>query len=583
MKKKTVLLNPATEKFENYDKKTQQVFIDMVNFFEHKGLNAIRVDNKHRVWQDDFMKYQRDHNIYSTLLTAKGYGDADSRFDLNRLTTASEILAFYSESYQYPLQVSILGIGPIWMGDSEVQKVELAKQLKEGHIFAFGMSEKAPGADLYSMTSNIRPTENGYIANGNKYYIGNAHIAPKITTLGKNVDTGEWAYWVVDSRHPNYRYDKEIETPSISLARVGEYSMIEYPLTEDDIVSTGDKAFADGLATVNIGKFQLGFAASGIATHAFYEAITHSNNRVLYGRKVTDFPHIKQFLSEAFCRTNAMKLYSLRSRDYFRMMSSEDRRYLLFNPIQKMKVTTEGGDVVRMLMDVVCAKGYENDTYLSDAYGTADYLFRLEGTAHVNMSLVIKFMQNYFYNNVDYPEYGIIDEIKDDSNIFDQQLGGLGKVKFPNYQNGFKGFNSENIDRLIEIIELFKEFITNYPPTKEQSKNMDYMLHIGEIFTSIVYAQLIVEGAKLNDVDDLLVDQIIKYFILDIGKYALTQLNTQDYNDDAKALLSKIATFGPVVDKAADELFWREYVQVNDGAYVMNDSVIGSSFKSDLT
>ena len=40
-----------------------------------------------------------------------------------------------------------------------------------------------------------------------------------------------------------------------------------------------------------------------------------------------------------------MKLYALRSRDYFRSMSEEDRRDLLFNPIQKMKVTTQGGDV----------------------------------------------------------------------------------------------------------------------------------------------------------------------------------------------------------------------------------------------
>ncbi|WOO88080.1 acyl-CoA dehydrogenase [Mollicutes bacterium LVI A0039] len=583
MKKKTVLLNPATETFENYDKKTQQVFKDMVHFFEHKGLNKIRVDNKNRIWQDDFIKYQRDHNIYSTLLTAEGYGDSDSRFDLHRLTTASEILAFYSESYQYPLQVSILGIGPIWMSDNEEQKKELAAQLKEGHVFAFGMSEKAPGADLYSMTSNIRPTSEGYVANGNKYYIGNAHIAPKVSTLGKNAETGEWAYWVVDSRHPNYRYDKEIETPSISMARVGEYSMIEYPLTEKDILTTGDKAFADGLATVNIGKFQLGFAASGIATHAFYEAITHSNNRVLYGRKVTDFPHIKQFLSESFARTNAMKLYSLRSRDYFRMMSSDDRRYLLFNPIQKMKVTTEGGDVVRKLMDVVCAKGYEVDTYLSDAYGTADYLFRLEGTAHVNMGLVIKFMQNYFYNNIDYPKYGIVDDIKDDKNIFDQRLGGFSKVQFPNYLDSFDGYDSENIKRFIAITELFKEFITKCPPTEAQAKNMDYMLHIGEIFTSIVYAQLIVEGAELNDVDDLLVDQIIKYFILDINKYALTQLNTQDCSEEGRAILGKIAQSGPEVNKEIDEYFWKEFVQVNDGAYVMNEAVIGSDFKSDLT
>lgn len=51
-----------------------------------------------------------------------------------------------------------------------------------------------------------------------------------------------------------------------------------------------------------------------------------------------------------------MKLYSLRAMDYFRMMSAKDRRYLLFNPIIKSKVTREGDKVLRLIMDVVYAQ-----------------------------------------------------------------------------------------------------------------------------------------------------------------------------------------------------------------------------------
>ncbi len=38
----------------------------------------------------------------------------------------SELLGFYSGSYQYAFQVSILGVGPVWMGDNEAQKQDLA-------------------------------------------------------------------------------------------------------------------------------------------------------------------------------------------------------------------------------------------------------------------------------------------------------------------------------------------------------------------------------------------------------------------------------------------------------------------------
>jgi acyl-CoA dehydrogenase len=573
---KTVLLNPNDYNVKHPDQKTHNAMIKTMEFFEKKGLQSIREDHKFFRWQEDWMKYQADHKIFATMLTAEGYGEDASRFDLARMCEMSEILAFYGESYQYTFQVSVLGVGPIWMSKNEEQKKELADQLEEGHVFAFGMSEKEHGADLYSNECTIRPVnDEKYVANGNKYYIGNAQIAPKITTLGKNSETGEWTYWVVDSRHRNYKYVKDIETPSIGQARVGEYEMIEYPLTDKDILTVGDKAFADGLSTVNIGKFQLGFASSGIAAHAFWEAITHANRRVIYGRKVTEFPHIRAFLSEAFCRTNAMKLYALRSLDYFRSMSEEDRRYLLFNPIQKMKVTTQGGDVIRLIMDVVCAKGYENENYISDAYGTMDYLFRLEGTAHVNMALVLKFMKNYFFGNVEYPEILVCDQAKDDSNVFAQRMGGLAKVKFPDYKKAYEGVEIPNVKVFLNQVETFKKMLAEAAPDEKLIKNMDYMLNYGEIFTMIVYAQLILEGARLRDVHEDLIDQMFALFIKDVNKYALTQLNSQNNTEKQEKFLKELALTKPIIDKEKDMKFWKEFVEVLDGAYVMNGAVIG--------
>ena len=569
MGKKSVLFNPQTFTGEEYDEKSRQAMLDTIQFFENKGLKAIREDDKNYVWQDDWMQYQKEHGIFATMLTAEGYGDEDSRFDLYRLCPMSEILGFYGEAYQYPLQVSILGVGPIWMSDNEFQKQELAQQLKDGHVFAFGMSEKEHGADLYSNEVHLEEKGDGtYVANGDKYYIGNAHIASKVSTMGKNLTTGEYCNWVVDSRHRNYKYIKDIDAPGIGQCRVGEYDLVEYPITEKDILKTGDEAFADGLSSVNIGKFQLGFSASGIAAHALYEAVTHSNRRIIYGKPVTEFPHIRSFLSEAFARINAMKLYSLRSRDYFRSMSDEDRRYLLFNPIQKMKVTTQGGEVIRLLMDVVCAKGYERENFISDAYATMDFLFRLEGTAHVNMALVLKFVNKYFFNNVEYPEIGIVNEMKDDNNIFRQSMGGLAKVPFPDYKKAYENVDIPNVKKFLEIIEDFRTLMAKGAPDSSLLKNMDYMLNYGEIFTMIVYAQLVLEGAKLNDVEDDLIDQMFANFIKDVNKFALDQLNNQENTEIQHEYLQKIALCGPVIDKERDFRFWKEYVQVLDGAYV---------------
>ncbi len=107
--------------------------------------------------------------------------------------------------------------------------------------------------------------------------------------------------------------------------------MSGYPITDAEILSTGRDAWDASLNTINVGKFNLGWASIGICSHAFYEAITHAAHRNLYGKYVTDFPHIQQLFTDAYTRLAAMKRFASRSVDYMRSASPEDRRYLGFN------------------------------------------------------------------------------------------------------------------------------------------------------------------------------------------------------------------------------------------------------------
>src|SRR5207244_6512265 len=212
---------------------------------------------------------------------------------------------------------------------------------------------------------------------------------------------------------------------------VSQFELNDYPLRPDNVLHTGKDAFYAALNTVNIGKFNLGFASIGICEHAFHEAITHADARILYGRRVTDFPHVRQAFVDAYARLVAMKLFSDRAIDYFREAGPDDRRYLLFNPITKMKVTTEGERVVDLLWDVIAAKGFEKDMVFEMATRDIRALPKLEGTVHVNMALVLKFMANYLFNPGDLEPAPERDDPADDEFLFRQgPARGLGKIRF---------------------------------------------------------------------------------------------------------------------------------------------------------
>jgi len=542
--------------------------VKTVNFFENKGLERLRTDDRALVWYADFLEFVKENEIFSTLLTPASHGDkSDSRWDTWRNCGFNEITSFYGLHYWYTWQVSILGLGPIWISKNEGIKRKTARLLRNGGIFGFGLSEKEHGADVYSTEMALTAKGDGtYLANGRKYYIGNGNVAALVSTLGKIKPQDDFVFFTVDSSHDRYECVKNIIN---SQSFVAEYALDDYPITDDDILHVGSEAWDAALNTVNIGKFNLGWASIGIGTHAFYEALNHAAGRNLYGKFVTDFPHIRRLLTDAYCRLVAMKLFALRASDYMRSASSEDRRYLLFNPIVKMKVTTEGERVIDLLWDVIAAKGFENDTYFEMATRAIRFLPKLEGTVHVNMVLVTKFVRSFFFAPKDYAKVPQVKEAKNDDFLFDQgPARGLGKIQFQDYRPILDRPNLPNTNLFKQQVAVFREMLGSAPPTKEQESDIDFMLCAGELFTLIVYAQLIIENREFYPIDDDLMDQIFDLIVRDFSRYALDLYSkpvcTAGQMDFCLKMIRR-----PVVDPGRFDRIWSSQVRALRDVYAM--------------
>jgi acyl-CoA dehydrogenase len=427
-----LLLNPHEHNRPYPDERSRQIMLKTIEFFENKGKVKLKEDDRERVWYADLLEFLKTEGIFHTLLTPAKYGEGDCRWDTWRNCEFSEILAFYGLHYWYTWQVTILGLGPLWMTDNQAIKQKTARLLKEGGIFAFGLSEKEHGADVYSTDMTLFPDgDNAWRARGGKYYIGNANAAALVSNFGRFAGSGEYVFFATDSQHEKFECIRNLVNVQ---SYVAEYALHDYPISEADLLSRGPEAWDAALNTINVGKFNLGWASIGICTHALYEAINHAANRRLYDRFVTDFPHVRQLFVDAYTRLVAMKLFSLRAADYLRSASPEDRRYLLYNPMVKMKVTMQGEQVIDALWDVIAARGFEKEVYFESATRDIRALPKLEGTAHVNMALVVKFMANYLFNPRDYPDIPKRDDAADDEFLFNQgPTKGLGKIQFHDY------------------------------------------------------------------------------------------------------------------------------------------------------
>ena len=576
------LFNPRTLDFSRFDEETQRLLTAVVDWFEGRGKRRLLAEDLDRVWYADFLEFAAEEKLFATFQTpatdAFGPAAPAQRWDTARNAALSEILGFYGLPYWYTWQVTVLGLGPVWMSENAAARERAARLLDEGHVFAFGLSEKEHGADVYSTDMILTPDgDGGYTATGGKYYIGNGNVAGLVSVFGRRADVegpDGYVFFAVDSRHEKFELVQNVVDSQMF---VSEFKLHGYPVTEADILHAGADAFSAALNTVNVGKFNLCTASVGIAEHSFYEAITHAHNRILYGHPVTDFGHVRASFADAYARLVAMKLFSARAVDYFRTANAEDRRYLLFNPITKMKVTSEGERVVDLLWDVIAARGFEKDTYFNGATHYIRALPKLEGTVHVNLALVLKFMPNYLrvFDGIehsapqDYPEVPTRSDAADDSFLFQQgPARGLGKVRFHDWRAAYReAAGVPNVSRFTEQAEALTQFLATCPPDDAQQKDLDFLLNVGHLFTLVVYGQLVLEQARLTGLEEEVVDQIFDFLVRDFSEYAVA-LHGKASSTPEQQAWALGAVRKPVVDEARFGRMW-ERVAALSGAYEM--------------
>ena len=122
-----------------------------------------------------------------------------------------------------------------------------------------------------------------------------------------------------------------------------------------------------------------------------------------------------------------------------------------------------------------------------------------------------------------------------------------------------------------EQIKVFRDLLLKATPDAAQQKDIDFLLAVGEIFTLVVYGQLILENAALMGISDDLVDQIFDFMVRDLSRYAL-QLHGKACSTEAQMAFCMNLIRKAHPDEARFQRVLEEHVYAQQGAYRMADS-----------
>ena len=509
----------------------------MVEYFRGKGLEALKEEDRQEEWYKDWIDYQAEHRLYASVLSPERYSRLGYRFNLLKLTRFLEAFAYFSPAHAYSLHVSFLGLFPILMSSNEPLKQEAVARLEGGGLFAFGVSERAHGSDLLANEFTVTQAgQAGWLAHGAKYYIGNANAADLISVLGKRGGAGSagptkrspLVFFVIrPGQAPALRNVRKIRTLGIRTAFVGEFEVKGHPFPEADIISQGREAWDAVFGTVNFGKFFLGFGTIGISEHAFAEAFAHMHRRSLFGKPVTEMPHIRAATALAFARLTAMKLYAYRALDYLQVSCDDERRYLLFSAVQKAKVSTEGVKVMALLSECIGARGFEAETYFEMALRDAQLIPGLEGSTHINYRLTAQFLDAYFApptGEVPAPRSMALDEADPDENPYWVQARdrNAGTVRFAHFLGAYEPLRSvPNVRVFVKQAKTFHLFAEGGISSLNPTGDAGLLIAMGKCLSAVVYAQLVAENCLAVKIGAPMVSVIFQGLIEDLGAEAL--------------------------------------------------------------
>ena len=272
---------------------------------------------------------------------------------------------------------------------SEDQKQRILGGISKGSVEAIAMTEPESGSDVGSLSTEAVRSNGGFVINGQKVFISNAHISDHVlvvcrTTKGANKHEG-LSMIFVPAGTPGMEM-KPIDTMGGRETNTLYFNDCEIP--EDQVLGQVDQGWTQLMAGLNTERLILAATMLGIGQRAFDDALAYAKERKQFGRPIGSFQALQHRFADLATDLEAARLMtwwvaSLNDEDPDRMLPKEASMVKLFVTETAQRVALEG-------MQMMGGYGYSSEydmerlvraTLVSTIYG---------GTSEIQRGIIAK-------------------------------------------------------------------------------------------------------------------------------------------------------------------------------------------------
>lgn len=277
---------------------------------------------------------------------------------------------------------------PLLAYGSEEQKEKYLKPLAGGEMLGcFALTEPNSGSDAASLRTRAEKKGSQYLLSGNKVFVTNgtaADVALVFASTDPSRKHKGISVFIVESGFPGFHRGREERKLGITASGSREIVLDNCQVPAANLLGAEGEGLKIALSTLDGGRVGIAAQAVGIAQAVLDEGLRYSQERVQFGKPISEFQAIQWMLADIATETEAARLLTYRAaraEESQRRYSYEASVAKLFASETAMRAATKG---VQILGGYGYVSDYPMERYFRDAKVTEIY----EGTSEIQRLVI---------------------------------------------------------------------------------------------------------------------------------------------------------------------------------------------------
>jgi isovaleryl-CoA dehydrogenase len=272
---------------------------------------------------------------------------------------------------------------------TEEQKQKILGGISTGSAEAIAMTEPESGSDVGSLTTAAKKTDGGYVINGQKIFISNAHISDHVLVVCRTTKS--------ESKHEGLSMIFVPQgTPGMEITRMdtmGGREISTVYLTDVEVPDTAllgeqDRGWTQLMAGLNVERLILAATNLGVGQRAFDDALAYAKERKQFGQPIGSFQALQHRFADLAAELQAARLMThwvatLTDEDPDRMLPAEASMVKLF-------VTEAAQHAALAGMQMMGGYGYSSEYDMERLVRTALVSTIYGGTSEIQRGIISK-------------------------------------------------------------------------------------------------------------------------------------------------------------------------------------------------